>query len=212
FEALVSGSGITPRGTLDVILGGHDRGARICHRLAVSQSTLLQPAALHVIGAILMDIVPTKVQWDHVSNPAVAQSYFHWPLLANVDVAVKMLRAYGGARWVRDMHFRIGGNSEEGLRRLTADDAVDGVYAPLFEKEEALWSSCEDHAADAKPECDEQMEDQKLGREIEAWRDWIAPGVAYTSVPIGEGYGHYLPEEAPTHVAENILAFLKQYA
>lgn len=206
-----------------VILGGHDRGARICHRLAVSKSDF---PALDVIGAILIDIVPTKVQWDKFANPAVAKGYFHWPFLANVDLALKILKAYGGANWCRDQHFRIT-SSEAGRRRMESDGAVD-AYAALFEKEETLRYSCEDYAAGAEPEYAQQDEDQKAGRKIDVplmvmfsktmlgsridvakeWKDWVKEGTPYQPVGVDE-YGHYLPEEAHDIVSGNILTFVK---
>lgn len=224
-EALQSVFGIDPDSnrTRKVILGGHDRGARICHRLAVSKA---EYPALHVIGAILLDIVPTKVQWDKFANPAICKGYFHWPFLANVDMAVRILKAYGGANWTRDQHLRITA-SAVGRQRMESDGALD-VYAALFEKDETLRYSCEDYAAGAEPEYAQQAEDQKAGRKIdvplmvmfsktmlgsridvaEEWRDWIKEGTPYQAVPIGE-YGHYLPEEAHDVVSGNILTFVK---
>lgn len=208
-----------------VILGGHDRGARICHRLVVSKADF---PALHFIGAVFLDIVPTKVQWDHFGvNPAISKGYFHWPFLANVELAMKMLKAYGGANWCRDQHSRIT-SSEVGRQRMESDGAVE-VYAALFEKEETLRYSCEDYAAGAEPEYAQQAEDQKAGRKIDVplmvlfsetmlgsridvaaeWEEWIAEGTPLEPVAVGEGYGHYLPEEAHEIVAENILSFLK---
>ncbi|OIW30711.1 alpha/beta hydrolase [Coniochaeta ligniaria NRRL 30616] len=224
-EALQSVFGIDPdsKSTRKVILGGHDRGARICHRLAVSKADF---PALDVVGAILIDIVPTKVQWDRFSNPAISKGYYHWPFLANVELAVQMLKAYGGAKWARDQHRRLM-CSQRGQRRMESDGALD-VYAALFDKEETLRYSCEDYAAGAEPEYAQQAEDQKAGRKIdvplmvmfsetmlgsrldvaEEWKDWIKEGTPYRPVPIGE-YGHYLPEEAHDVVSKNILTFVK---
>jgi pimeloyl-ACP methyl ester carboxylesterase len=226
-EALQSAFGIdtdAKSAARKVILGGHDRGARICHRLAVSKAHF---PALNVIGAVFIDIVPTKVQWEKFgAHPGISQGYFHWPFLANVDLAVKILKAYGGANWVRDQHFRITA-SEEGRRRMESDGGVD-VYAALFEKEETLRYSCEDYAAGAGPEFTQQAEDQEAGRKVsvplmvifsktqlgskidvaEEWKDWIKEGTPYQPVPVDE-YGHYLPEEAHDIVSENIGNFVE---
>lgn len=176
-----------------------------------------------------MDIVPTKVQWDKFQDPAICQGYFHWPLLANVEIAVKLITAYGGAQWCRDGHLRIAGN-EEGSRRIQSDNAVE-VYAALFDKEETLRYSAEDYAAGAAPEYSEQVEDQKAGRKLdvptmvmfskaklgaridvaEEWKDWIAEGTPLEPVPIGNGYGHYLPEEAHDLVSEHIKSFIQKF-
>lgn len=223
--ATISASASSPR---PLILGGHDRGARICHRLAVDKDDL--PPSLHLVGTILMDIVPTKVQWDFFTNPDIAQGYFHWPLLANVEIAMRMLRAYGGGNWARDASIRLMGKKPESRARLLSDGAVE-VYADLFEKEETLRHSCEDYASGAGPEYREQEEDQKQGKKIEVpvmvmfskeklgamidvaeeWKGWIKEGVDYYPVGIGPGVGHYLPEEAYDVVAENVLVFMSKY-
>ncbi len=209
-----------------LILGGHDRGARIAHRLAVSRADFAQ---FNIIGTILMDIVPTKVQWDKFADPAIATGYFHWPLLANVELAVPLIKAFGGGNWARGA-LRIAGN-EVGLQRIKADGAVE-VYAELFEKEETIRYSAEDYAAGSTPEYNEQVEDQKAGRKVDVpimvlfsaaklgsridvageWTDWIAPGTPYEPVPVGEGYGHYLAEEAYDIVSEKVISFLQKYA
>lgn len=227
-EALQKVFGTSESSPRRVVLGGHDRGARVCHRLAVSRHDY---PFVNVIGAVLVDIVPTKVQWDRFADPVIATGYFHWPLLANVEVAVSMLKAFGGANWCRSGHFRVAGSNEAGVARLKADDAVE-IHAALFDKEETLRYSCEDYAAGAAPECEEQAEDQKAGRKIdvptmvmfskaklgartdvaEEWTEWITPGVSYEPVPIGDGYGHFLPEEATDIVSEKILSFLKAHA
>lgn len=223
-ESVFKLSGESPR---RLILGGHDRGARICHRLAVSRADF---PFVKVIGAILMDIVPTKVQWDNFSNPAVATGYFHWPLLANVEVAVQMIKAYGGAQWSRNGHLRLAG-SQEGLARIQSGDAVE-IHAELFAEEETLRYTCEDYAAGAAPEYKRQEEDQKAGAKIdvptlvmfsqknlgakmdvsEIWKDWIQPGVSYESIALGDGVGHYVPEEGHDVVSEKVLQFLKQHS
>lgn len=218
----------SPTSPRNLILAGHDRGARICHRLTVDKDSL--PPALHLVGTILLDIIPTKAQWDKFSNPDIAQGYFHWPLLANVNFATKMLMAYGGGNWARDANTRLTGRSEQSAARMAADGAVE-VYAALFEKEETLRCSCEDYASGARPEYGEQEADQKAGRKIEVpvvvvfsaeglgrridvegeWRDWVAEGVVYEAVSVGPGVGHYLPEEAHEVVAEKMLEFLGKY-
>jgi pimeloyl-ACP methyl ester carboxylesterase len=215
-----------------VVLGGHDRGARLCHHLAVwsgSDPDHFIPG-IEVVGVILLDIVPTKVQWEKFADPSISQGYFHWPLLANVDRAVKMISAYGGGNWCRDAHTSIAGNNELGHQRIVADDAVE-VYATLFDKEETLRYSCLDYATGAAPEYDCQAADQAAGRKIAVptmvmfsqarlgaridvaneWKTWIADGVPYEPAPIGHGFGHYLPEEAHDIVSEQILLFLDKH-
>lgn len=226
-EALQSVFKLSAESPRRLVLGGHDRGARICHRLAVSRADF---KFVKVIGAILLDIVPTKVQWDNFSNPAIATGYFHWPLLANVEVAVQMIKAYGAAQWCRNGHLRLVG-SKEGLAKVQSDGAVE-THAELFEEEETVRYTCEDYAAGAAPEYKKQEEDQKAGFNINVptmvmfsqknlgskmdvaaiWKDWIEPRIWYEPVALGDGVGHYVAEEGHEVVSEKMLQFLKQHS
>lgn len=222
-EALESVFGISKGAPRKVILGGHDRGARICHRLVVDKDDFPN---LDIIGTVLLDIVPTLVQWQAFADPVISTSYFHWPLLANAEIATNMIEAYGGGRWARDAHTRIAG-SEVGKQRVASDGALE-VYAELFEKRDTIYYSCLDYASGAAPEASQQAEDQKNGKKIEVptlvmfskaklgarqdvanvWKDWVKTGVPYQGIGVGEGYGHYLPEEAYDIVTENIVPFI----
>ena len=234
----------TAKNPRKVIIGGHDRGARISHRLAVDFSH--PPAAgaagantsnpdiyphlnLTVIGAVILDIVPTSVQWANFSDPVIASGYFHWPLLANAELSTQLISSFGGANWARGAHTRIAGPNPESIRRISADNAVE-VYAENFASEEVLYYTALDYASGSAPEASEQDEDQKAGRKIQVptlvmfskaklgartdveavWRGWVGDGVDYKGVGVGDGYGHYLPEEAHETVIENVLEFLKK--
>ncbi len=142
---------------------------------------------------------------------------------------MQLIKSFGGGNWARGA-LRIAGN-EIGVQRVKADGAVD-VYAALFEKEETIRYTSEDYAASATPEYNEQAEDQRAGRKVdvpilvmfsaanlgskidvaEEWKDWITPGTPYEPVAVGQGYGHYLPEEAHDIVSEKIIGFLGKYA
>ncbi|EJT74730.1 hypothetical protein GGTG_08568 [Gaeumannomyces tritici R3-111a-1] len=242
-EALIStfklqpGEAAAPR---TVILGGHDRGARIAHRLAVSlshdpafaQSSGAGGGLLRVAGAALLDIVPTQAQWAAFADPVSSRAYFHWPLLANVALAVPLIRAYGGARWCRQSHALVAGSDEAGRARVVEADGAADVHAELFEREETIRCSCEDYAAGSTVDVVEQVADQAAGRKLDVptlvlfsaagiggrmdvagiWKDWVAPGVELEAVAVGGGYGHYLPEEACDDVLEHLSMFLKSVA
>lgn len=119
-EALASVFNISETCQRKIILGGHDRGARICHCLAVNKSEFL---ALNIIGTVLLDIIPTKAQWEAFSDPAVAVRYFHFPLLANAAVAIPIIKAYGGGKWVKDVFQGQQATSTAVQGRYLADDA-----------------------------------------------------------------------------------------
>ncbi|KIV95232.1 hypothetical protein PV10_02909 [Exophiala mesophila] len=231
----------TPR---KVIIGGHDRGARISHRLAVdfSHPPSANAAGAHpthpdifphlnltVIGNVLLDIIPTTVQWARFSDPVISSGYFHWPMLANPELSTQLISAFGGANWARGANTRIAGPNPESIRRISADGAVD-IYAENFSTDEVLYYTALDYASGSAPESTEQDEDQKAARKVEVpllvmfskaklgartdveavWKDWVGSGVDYRGVGVGDGYGHYLPEEAHETVVEEVVAFLKK--
>ncbi|KAM7210228.1 alpha/beta hydrolase [Rhypophila decipiens] len=214
-----------------VILAGHDRGARICHRLAVDRDYLnAEYGGLNIVATILLDIVPTKVQWDLFGqSPSIAAGYFHWPLLANVELATHMILSMGGGNWAK-MALRLAGPNEKARARIEEHGAVD-VYAELFDKVETVRGSCEDYKAAAGIDYDQQVEDMKAGRKIgvptlvmysaigigsksdvaATWKMWVAEGTVLEAVAVEDGYGHYLPEEAYDIVSDKMLEFLGKH-
>jgi pimeloyl-ACP methyl ester carboxylesterase len=81
-----------------IVLVGHDRGARICHRLAVDNSPT---SNLPILGVVFLDIVPTLVQWRTFADPKASMGCFHLAFLAEVEVATAMIHAQGGDVWAK---------------------------------------------------------------------------------------------------------------
>ncbi len=175
-----------------------------------------------------MDIVPTKVQWEAFSNPASGVNYWHWPFLANVQIASELIDAYGGDKFCKYQLTRIQGPDAEGQKRFMADGAHD-VYAELFKKKETLIGTCEDYASGAAPEASEQAEGQNAGRKLEIptlvlfsammigsklevagiWKDWVAEETNLRAVGIKK-YGHYLPEEGPDDIVQELKDWIEK--
>lgn len=215
-----------------IILGGHDRGARICHGLSVAHDHPPKDdtAKLHsytLLGTILLDIVPTLVQWQSFANPKASAAYFHWPFLAS-PVAADMLEAYGADKWTRLGLARLCGDNPEGRKAMQSDDSYD-VYASLHAKRETIEGSCADYAAGCDPEPQIQQADQREGRklarpvlvmwslaklgqmhgDVEAiWKDWVQESSLLTAQGVGDDVGHYLPEEASQVVGRAIQDFV----
>ncbi|KAH3919322.1 hypothetical protein HBH56_012910 [Parastagonospora nodorum] len=210
-----------------IILIGHDRGARIAHRLTVSKVP-----GFSILGVTLIDIVPTSTQWHNASNsPAKAAKevtgYFHWPFLANVDLATRMITAYGGGKWCCEMIESWSGSNTRGLAKLKSDDSF-AVYAGFFEDEHVVRASCEDYKHGATTDLKLQEEDQEKGRKIDVpllllyasdligkrydfstvWNGWVQEGVRITNHGLGDGIGHFGAEEAPEECAGAIAEWL----
>src|SRR5439155_20546139 len=65
---------------------GHDRGARVAHRMALDHPE-------RVAGLVLLDIVPTKTVFDTV-NRVVATGYYHWFMMLQPELPERLI---GGA-------------------------------------------------------------------------------------------------------------------
>jgi pimeloyl-ACP methyl ester carboxylesterase len=218
----------------DIILAGHDRGARICHRLAVSNAhpPKDETANLHsykLLGTVLLDIVPTLIQWQSFARPVASATYFHWPFLAS-PVAADMIEAFGGAKWTHLGLDRICGDNAEGRKAMQSDDAWE-VYESLLSKREAIEGSCADYASGCFVEPPLQEADQREGRKIQSpalvmwslgklgkmhgdvesiWKDWVQDASLLTAQGVGDDVGHYLPEEASTVIGSALKGFVEK--
>lgn len=177
-------------------------------------------------GVILLDIVPTIVQWSSFANSRNAASTFHWPFLANVEVATTMIKEHGGDKWCRDKILQWAGVNQEGIKLLKSEDAIE-LYSQYFTQESVIRASCEDYRAGAMEDIDEQEKDQKLNNKLKSdtlvsystkylgarydpdavWKDWHnGPGELRVQ-GLGDDVGHFIAEEAPQEVAALITAF-----
>ena len=206
---------------------GHDRGARVSQHLAANPPS---PFSLHAV--CLIDIVPGSIQWHSAPTASKAAKevtgYFHWPFLANVDLATRMITAFGGGKWCSEMILRWAGKNTKGRGALQSDDAL-AVYAGFFEDPAVVKASCEDYLHGATTDVEAQERDQAEGRKIgvpllllygkdfigkrfdfgEVWRDWVEKGVKITDHGLGDGIGHFGAEEAPEECARVIGEWLK---
>lgn len=214
-------------GDIPIILIGHDRGARVSHRLAVSGAR-----GVNIKAVCLIDIVPTATQWQHFSSPATAAKhitgYFHWPLLANVDLATRLIRAFGPAAFLEEMLGAWSGSNAAGQKVFAADGAKE-VYGEFFAQDHVLRASCEDYMHGATTDVQAQEEDQRLGRKIgvplfllysagsigsryafpDVWREWVGDGVEIQHHGLGDGIGHFGAEEAPEESARVVGKWLE---
>jgi pimeloyl-ACP methyl ester carboxylesterase len=209
-----------------VVLAGHDRGARFCHRLAIDAD--IRPLNFNVSGAILLDIVPTLVQWQSFSDSNASIGSFHWPLLANVDLATALIRSQGGDVWCRTCIERWAGKTQEGLQSLKKDNALD-VYCYYMAQETVIRASCEDYRAGAEEDMILQKEDQHKGRKVSThtlvtystnylgsrynievvWREWCQDPDKLITEAIEGQMGHFIAEEAPKETAKSMISFLR---
>ncbi|KAK1255782.1 hypothetical protein MKX07_008041 [Trichoderma sp. CBMAI-0711] len=190
---------------------GHDRGARIAHKLLVDH-----PA--RVLKAILLDICPTLAMYN-CADPEFPKAYFHWYFLIQQSPLPETLIS-GAPRQVTET-FLTGGD----LSRLAMfhKDALE-EYVKCMEDGDFVHSTCQDYRAAATYDHDEQRDDLAKGKLIQAPIRVLLAGEGivsrlfdgqkeWTNVP-AEGVpvqvevvdsDHYIPEHVPDVVVSHIL-------
>ena len=129
---------------------------------------------------------------------------------------------------MKNMMTRAEDEETEAQKRLRAGHALE-VYGRHFEKEEVVRASCRDYEAAAKVDVHLQEEDMRNWRKVEVptlvlwsesglgnrfevekiWREWVREDVRMEGMAVGDGVGHYLPEEGPEVVGVRVLEWLK---
>ncbi len=192
-------------------LVGHDRGARVSHRLALDH-----PEA--VTRLAVLDIVPTRHVLNHVTR-TMATAYYHWFFLpARNGIPERLIGADPGF-WIRSI---VGPLLGQGA---SLDTAAMEDYIRCFSDPGTIAGSCADYrsaasidlvhddetfAAGQKLECPVLVlwgAQGFVGREYEplgVWREY-ADDVRGEALPTG----HFLPEEAPDLVTAALRDFLK---
>jgi haloacetate dehalogenase len=188
---------------------GHDRGARVLHRLALDA-----PDRLHKV--VLLDILPTLYLYEH-TDMAFATGYFHWFFLIQpYDFPEGMIAA--------DPEHYLVKKFEKGLRTegaITPEAMAE--YRRCFMDLQTIHATCEDYRAAAGIDLEHDRQD--LGRKITCpllvlWGRQGILGTHFDVLPpwreravdvSGRAIdcGHYLPEEAPEETLSEMEAFLR---
>lgn len=188
-------------------VAGHDRGARVTHRLAKDYAQQIQKACV-------MDIAPTEYMFSH-TDQAFATGYYHWFFLLQPDGLPEHMIGCDADYYLR-----------EKLRRWAAPDAefhpqAVAEYLRCFRQPDAIHASCEDYRAAAT--IDLQHDAADAGKKIACpllvlWGSQGFINRTYDVLTVWQQYaqqvegrplncGHFLPEEAPAEVCEELLRF-----
>jgi haloacetate dehalogenase len=191
-------------------VAGHDRGARVGHRLALDH-----PHA--VTRLAVLDIVPTLHAFQH-ADAAFGLGYHHWFFLAAGDGIPERLIGADPEFWVRTrMRARHGGGTP-------FDPAAQDEYVRCFSDPETIHASCEDYRAAAGIDLRHDGIDAAEGRRVACpvlalWGEHSFVGRTYDVLDVWRRYAtdvhgqalpcdHYVPEEAPTLTALLLGSFL----
>jgi haloacetate dehalogenase len=188
-------------------VAGHDRGARVAHRMALDFPERIEKVAF-------LDIVPTHHLLNHITRQWAVDSY-HWFFMAQpYDYPEKMIEAYGFERYIRRKLDKPG----VGLSAFTPEAMAEYIRCCNAENIHAV---CEDYraAVGIDLEHDGADRDRKIEmpmlvlwgershvnrsyKPIDAWKERAAD-VRGKCLPCG----HYPAEQVPDETYAELRAF-----
>lgn len=187
---------------------GHDRGARVGHRL-----TLDYPEA--VSKAVFVDIAPTATMYE-LTNKEFATKYFWWFFLIQPEPFPEKLIGFDPEYF---LHHHINGQLK--IKGVLEEDAFQ-EYLRCYKNPDTIHAICEDYRAAATIDLEDDKADSdkkiqcplyllwgargtvgKLYDVVQTWRD-KAINVSGEALDCG----HSPEEECPEIFSEKVLKFL----
>ena len=187
---------------------GHDRGARVAHRMALDHAKAVRKL-------VVLDIVPTRTMYSRVSRD-FAKSYYHWFFLLRPEpIPETMIGA--DPKFYLEQHM---GTRFAGLAAFAPEAMAE--YVRCFSDPATIHASCEDYRA--AESIDLEHDEADIARKIECpllalWgekgtvhrcfkplEDWRERAADVRGRPLP--CGHYIPEEAPGDLLAELVKFL----
>ena len=198
-------------GVASFYLCGHDRGARVAHRLALDHPSRVQRLCV-------IDIAPTLDMYA-ATDFEFACAYYHWfHLIQPAPLPETMINGSALAY----LHAKLGGWGALGLDHI--EPAALAEYERCFSNPATIHAMCEDYRASAdidlthdrasrargdKIACDmlvlwgQRGVVNQLFQPLELWQAQCAGKVTGQALPAG----HFIPEELPQETAAQLVAF-----
>jgi len=188
-------------------LVGHDRGARVAHRLCLDHPHAVERVAM-------LDISPTRIMYGG-TDKAFATAYYHWFFLIQpFDLPERLI----GADPIYYLHKKLAGWSS-GPQAF--DPRALAEYERCFSDPATIHATCEDYRAAAAIDLEHDAADAdvKVGcpllalwgttgvvnRMFDPIADWKSVAREVTGKPLPSG--HFLAEEAPEATLAELLRF-----
>ncbi|KWU48028.1 alpha/beta fold hydrolase [Pseudomonas sp. R11F] len=189
----------------------HDRGARVAHRLALDHPRSVQ-------RMVLLDIAPTLSMYAQ-TDEAFARAYWHWFFLIRPAPLPEALIESNPELYLRS----VMGSRSAGLKPFT--DAAFAEYLRCLSLPGSATGICEDYRASAGIDLAHDQADIDAGNQLnlpllvlwgaegtvgrcfEPLKEWqqVATDVRGKALPAG----HYLAEEVPELLLDEVLTFLR---
>jgi haloacetate dehalogenase len=187
---------------------GHDRGARVAHRMALDHPQSIERVAL-------LDISPTRIMYGK-TDKAFATAYYHWFFLIQpFDLPERLIGADPGYY----LRKKLGGWGSAGLSIF--DPQAVAEYERCFSDPATIHATCEDYRAAATIDLEHDAADAHLrvqcpllalwgesgvvNRLFDPIADWnrVASDVRGKALPAG----HYLAEEQADATYAELISF-----
>ncbi len=189
---------MTALGYSRFMLAGHDRGARVAHRMALDH-------AGRVAKVAVLDIVPTLKVFESV-NQLVATAYFHWFFMIQPFDFPERMIGRDPDDYLTTLLGRWGGD------RGAFDPAAVQEYLRCFRDPACVHATCEDYRAGASIDLEHDRADLQhkkvacpllalwggrglVARAYDVLACWRERASDVRGGPLD--CGHFLPEEKP---------------
>jgi haloacetate dehalogenase len=187
---------------------GHDRGARVGHRLARDHGK-------RVRSLTVLDISPTLKMYES-TNMQFAKAYYHWFfLIQEAPLPEDMLRGVGPG-----YIFKRLGRGKSGLKYFSKEAMAE--YVRAFKDPRTIHATCEDYRAAATIDLVHDRKNKTKitmpvlalwGRQgvIAALFDCLADWREVATDVRGRALqcGHFIPEEKPEELLRELRRFLR---
>jgi haloacetate dehalogenase len=190
---------------------GHDRGARVAHRLALDHPQRVRKLCL-------IDIAPTLDMYER-TDMAFARAYYHWfHLIQPAPLPETMIAGC----WRDYLHAKLGGWGGTSTRFIEPEALLE--YEGHFSQAATLTAMCEDYRASAGIDLEHDRASRVAGEKIRCQTLvlWGERGVVHRLFqPLalwqaqcqedvsGQALasGHFIPEELPQETAQALRGF-----
>jgi haloacetate dehalogenase len=189
---------------------GHDRGARVAHRLVLDHPGRVEKLCV-------MDVIPTLAHFER-ADMAFGMGYYHWFWLAQPHDRPERMILRDIEDWF-DLH-----TAREPKDKSFFHPDARADYLRALRTEGTVAAICEDYRAATAIDLDHDRASRTAGERITCpllalwgakgaiprWYDALAVWREYATGPLEGGpvnSGHYLAEEAP----EEVLGWLDRF-
>lgn len=185
----------------------HDRGARVAHRMALDYPTVVEKL-------VVMDIVPTYYLYTNTTKE-FASVYWHWFFLIQDAPIPEKLLQNNAAFFLKQWAFN-------GKVPSSVPKDIFNEYLRHFSNYKTLHAMCEDYRAGATIDLEHDRNDLQTKIQCPLLVLWGTQGAMNSLYDvlaiwkerglnvIGKALpcGHYMPEEVPQQVYEEVFSFL----